>query len=254
MEMGSDKVMISKVSSVMKWWSSSKLCLLLHLHLSLNCRGHWDSTDDFTTSFLHFSLFSTALLDLANSRPGSSLMWSSHFFVLSALSSSSFHCALPDCFGQIWWMGDMSMDTTSVCISQFTMVKRSLCDLIACLIIECYAYESYRLLLHYIHFQPVVDSVILMVIIQQSTSVCKWFVLTSDQSNHFKRAPLAQLLSSSWEQPPQCFSWPLLTVALSAFVKTKTTLMSSDVRQLNVLKVLCYNFMMIKPGAGIACW
>ena len=27
-------------------------------HLSLNCEGRWGTTDDFTTSFLHFSLFS----------------------------------------------------------------------------------------------------------------------------------------------------------------------------------------------------
>ena len=33
----------------------------LHLHLSLNHRGCWGTTDDFTTSFLHFSLFSTVL-------------------------------------------------------------------------------------------------------------------------------------------------------------------------------------------------
>ena len=46
----------------------------LHLHLSLNRRGHWGTIDDFTTSFLHFSLFSTAQLDLANSRPVHSLM------------------------------------------------------------------------------------------------------------------------------------------------------------------------------------
>ena len=37
----------------------------LHLHLSLNHRGCWGTTDDFTTSVLHFSLFSTALWDLA---------------------------------------------------------------------------------------------------------------------------------------------------------------------------------------------
>ena len=40
-----------------------------HHHQSLNREGHWCTTDDFTTSFLHFSLFSTALWDLANSRP-----------------------------------------------------------------------------------------------------------------------------------------------------------------------------------------
>ena len=37
--------------------------------------------DDFATSFLHFSLFSTALWDLLNSRPVHSLMLSSHLFL-----------------------------------------------------------------------------------------------------------------------------------------------------------------------------
>ena len=40
-----------------------------HHHQSLNREGRWGTTDDFTTSFLHFSLFSTALWDLLNSRP-----------------------------------------------------------------------------------------------------------------------------------------------------------------------------------------
>ena len=43
------------------------------LHLSLNCKDRWGTTDDFTTSFLLFflslSLFSAALCDLAISRP-----------------------------------------------------------------------------------------------------------------------------------------------------------------------------------------
>ena len=52
-----------------------------HHHQSLNHEGHWGTTDDFATSFLHFSLFSTALLDLANSRPVHSLMLSSHLFL-----------------------------------------------------------------------------------------------------------------------------------------------------------------------------
>ena len=38
----------------------------------------WGTTDDFTTSFLHFSLFPTALWDLVNSRCVHSLMLSSH--------------------------------------------------------------------------------------------------------------------------------------------------------------------------------
>ena len=43
-------------------------------HLSLNREGRWGTTDDFATSFLHFSLFSTALWNLAISRPVHSLM------------------------------------------------------------------------------------------------------------------------------------------------------------------------------------
>ena len=48
-------------------------------HLSLNRQGCWGTTDDFATSFPHFSLFSTALWDLPNSRPAHSL--SSHLFL-----------------------------------------------------------------------------------------------------------------------------------------------------------------------------
>ena len=40
-----------------------------HHHQSLNREGRWGTTDDFATSFLHSSLFSTALWDLPNSRP-----------------------------------------------------------------------------------------------------------------------------------------------------------------------------------------
>ena len=51
-----------------------------HHHQSLNHEGRWGTTDDFATSFLHFPLFTTALWDLANSRPVHSLMLSSHLF------------------------------------------------------------------------------------------------------------------------------------------------------------------------------
>ena len=50
-------------------------------HLSLICEGRWGITDDFATSFLHFSLLSTALWDLANSKPVHSVMLSSHLFL-----------------------------------------------------------------------------------------------------------------------------------------------------------------------------
>ena len=54
---------------------------LLHHHLFLNRKGRCGTTDNFATSFLHFSLFSTALWDLLNSRPVHSLMLSSHLFL-----------------------------------------------------------------------------------------------------------------------------------------------------------------------------
>ena len=53
-----------------------------HHHLSLNRQGRWGTTDDYATSFLHFSLFSTALWDLPNSRPVHSLMFCHLFLCL----------------------------------------------------------------------------------------------------------------------------------------------------------------------------
>ena len=50
-------------------------------HLSLNREGRWGTTDDFATSFLHLSLFPTALWDFEYSRPVHSLMLSSHLFL-----------------------------------------------------------------------------------------------------------------------------------------------------------------------------
>ena len=56
-------------------------------HLSLKREDRRDTTDDFTFSFLHSSLFSIALWDLANSRPVHCLPTSSSvcfvFFPLS---------------------------------------------------------------------------------------------------------------------------------------------------------------------------
>ena len=80
--------------------------LLHHLHLPLNRR--WGTTGDFTTSVHHFSLFSTALWDLANSRPVHSLLLSSRLF-LSARSFFPFHCALQDSFLPDLMRGDMTL-------------------------------------------------------------------------------------------------------------------------------------------------
>ena len=56
-----------KACSVQEGWPLQQVTSL-HLCLSLNLRGRWGTTDDFTTSFLYFSLFSTALWDWANTR------------------------------------------------------------------------------------------------------------------------------------------------------------------------------------------
>ena len=47
-----------------------------HHHLSLDREGRWGTTDDFTTSFPHFSRFSIAPWDSVNSKPVHSLMLS----------------------------------------------------------------------------------------------------------------------------------------------------------------------------------
>ena len=54
---------------------------LISSHLSFNRKCRWGTADNFATSFLHLSLFSTALWDVPNSRPVHSLMLSSHLFL-----------------------------------------------------------------------------------------------------------------------------------------------------------------------------
>ena len=80
--------------------TTKNMCLISSSYLSLN---RWGTTDDFATSFLHFSLFSTALWDLPNNIPCCCLPTSS-----SVLSSSPIHCALQDGFGQTWWTENMT--------------------------------------------------------------------------------------------------------------------------------------------------
>ena len=87
--------------------------------------------DDFATSLLHFSLFSTALWDLANSRPIHSLMLSSHLFLCLP-------CLLPP-FTVPCKMGLSRPDERETCqyhcsLRLFTMVRSS-CGPIACWIL-----------------------------------------------------------------------------------------------------------------------
>ena len=70
-----------------------------HHHLSLKHEGRWGTTDDFKTSFLHFPLFSSPLgLGELQACPFPDVVFPP--LPLSALSSSPFHCALQDGFGQ----------------------------------------------------------------------------------------------------------------------------------------------------------
>ena len=71
-------------------------------------------TDDFTPSFLHFPLFSTALWVLPYTRPVHSLMLSSHLFLCLVFFPLSL------CLARWFWPGLMNErhdHTTAVCIS-----------------------------------------------------------------------------------------------------------------------------------------
>ena len=97
----------------------------------LNRRGHWGTTDGFTTSFLHFfSVFHCPLgLGELQAYPFPDVIFA-HIF-LSALFSSPFHCALQDGFGQTWWKGGMSIPFQFVWVCLCTMVRSS-CGPTAC--------------------------------------------------------------------------------------------------------------------------
>ena len=101
-------------------------------HLPFNHEGRWGSTDDFTTSFTRFSLSSTALWDLAISRPACSLMLFSNL-------SLCLVCLLPP-FTVPCKMILARPDELQTCpyhcsLRLFTMVKRSSCDPTACWIL-----------------------------------------------------------------------------------------------------------------------
>ena len=67
---------------------------------SLNREGRWGTTDDFATSFLHFSVLHCPLgLGELQACPFHDIVFPP--LPLSALSFSPFHCALQDGFRQI---------------------------------------------------------------------------------------------------------------------------------------------------------
>ena len=84
---------------------------------------------DFTTTSLHFSLFSTALWDLANSRPVHSLVMSSHlFFCLHRLLPSF----IIPCKTVLARPNERQTYPCQCSLRLFTMVRKSLRDPIAC--------------------------------------------------------------------------------------------------------------------------
>ena len=95
-------------------------CIQNHHHQSLNREGRWGTTDDFATSFLLFSLFSTALWDLANSRPVHSLTLSSYlFFFFFFFSVCLVFFPLSLCLARCFWpdlMNGRHDPTTAACV------------------------------------------------------------------------------------------------------------------------------------------
>ena len=100
-----------------------------HHHLPLNREGRWGTTDDFATSFLPFSLFSTALWDLPNSRPVHSLMLSSHLFLCLSCLLPSF--TVP-CKMDLARPDERKAWRYHCGLRLFTMVRKSSCGPIAC--------------------------------------------------------------------------------------------------------------------------
>ena len=113
-------------------WSLYEMRSHHHHYQSLNREGRWGTTDGFATSFLHFSLFSAALWDFANCRPVHSLMLSSHLFLCLP-------CLLPPftvpCKIILARPNERETRPYHCSLRLFMMVKRSLCDPIACWIL-----------------------------------------------------------------------------------------------------------------------
>ena len=76
-----DRLAAARHSAFPVHWNSL-FSLHFHLHLTFHREGRRGTTDDLTTSFLHFSLFSTTIWDLANARRVHSLMLSFHLYPL----------------------------------------------------------------------------------------------------------------------------------------------------------------------------
>ena len=110
----------------------SNVCHHHHHHRSLHCEGRLGTTDDFATSFLRSSLFSTALWDLPNSRSVHFLMLSSHLFLCLS-------CFLPPltvpCKMILARPDEREIYPYHCSLHLFMMVRRSSCGPVACWIL-----------------------------------------------------------------------------------------------------------------------
>ena len=79
-----------------------------HHHQSLKREGRWSTTDKLQPVFSTFPVFHCLLgLGEVHACPFPDVVFPP--LPLSALSSSPFHCARQDGFGQTWWTGDMTI-------------------------------------------------------------------------------------------------------------------------------------------------
>ena len=99
-----------------------------HYYQFLNRVGRWGTTDDFATSFLHFSLFFTALWDLPNFRPVHSLMLSTNLFL--CLPCRLAHFTVP-CKMILARPDERETWSYHCSLRLFTIVRRSSCGPIA---------------------------------------------------------------------------------------------------------------------------
>ena len=113
-----DKVILSNFSDI----SNGFKLLKLHLHLCHSVADYWGTTGDFTTNFLHSSLFSAFRSMMFHSRPVHSLMLSSHSFLCLPLHLPP--CTVP-CRTVLGSPDDRVMCPYHLTLCLFAEVKRS---------------------------------------------------------------------------------------------------------------------------------
>ena len=123
---------VQDTHQVLLWKRQHCTYQIISSHLSFDHGDRWGTTDDFATSFLHFSLLSTALWDSMNSRPVHSLMLSSYLFLClpCPLHPFTVPCKM------VWARSDERETWPYHCSLHLSMlIRRSSCGPIACRIL-----------------------------------------------------------------------------------------------------------------------